>query len=73
MKTTKQIQSLLTSPALSIGSYFPFAHVVGRLKSVSEPVVAVAYFGDWDLCEFVKADDKPLPAHGEADHSEMFY
>lgn len=73
MKTTEQIQLLTTSPALSIGSYFPFAHVVGRLKSVSEPVAAAAYFCDWDLCEFVKADDKPLQSHGDAGHSEMFY
>lgn len=73
MKTTKQIQLLITSPALSIGSYFPFAHVIGRLKSVSEPVVAAAYFGDWDLCDFVKSDDKPQQSHGDIDRSEMFY
>lgn len=73
MKTTEKKQLLITSPALSIGSYFPFAYVVGRLKSVDEPVVASAYFCDWNLCEFVKAGDKPLQPYGDTDHSEMFY
>lgn len=73
MKTTKQIQLLTTSSALSIGSYFPFAHVVGRLKSVSESPVAAAYFCDWDLCELVKADNKPLQSLGDINHSEIFY